>query len=90
MDRRTGPGAEVDELTAVTAHWLLGRVGTLRGIVDHLAANHMDDVQRAELGARCRVICEQVQRSLEEMARGTLDEAPPQDDLGIEIVERPD
>lgn len=66
----SGPMSD-DELTAVTAHWLLGRLTVIRSTASHLLGN--DDVApetRDLLLARCQDVMAEMQRALEDMARG--------------------
>ena len=75
--RQIGPGGaehgEVsdDELAALTAHWLLGRLSVLQATIAHLAtAEDLTGEDRGELLARSRVVAGQMQQSLEAMTRG--------------------
>ena len=72
QDERSHWGRAMDEeLTAVTAHWLLGRLAVLHSTATHL--QHRPDVDRetAELLlARSREVMGEMQRALEDLARG--------------------
>jgi hypothetical protein len=60
-----------DELAALTAHWLLGRLSVLQATIAHLAtAEGLTTEERAELHARSRLVARQMQASLECMSRG--------------------
>ncbi len=60
-----------DELTAVTAHWLLGRLTVLRSTASHLQGNDAIDRETSDLLlARSREVMDVMQRALEDMARG--------------------
>lgn len=60
-----------DEIAAVTAHWLLGRLTVLQATIAHLAtAEDLTAESRNELFARSRLVAAQMQESLEAMTRG--------------------
>ena len=60
-----------DELTAVTAHWLLGRLTVIRSTVAHVQAHHDLDLETRDLLlGRSRDVMAEMQRALEDMARG--------------------
>ncbi|MDE0802062.1 MAG: hypothetical protein OSA99_01945 [Acidimicrobiales bacterium] len=60
-----------DELAALTAHWLLGRLSVLQATIAHLAtAEGLTTESRQELLTRSRLVAAQMQESLEAMARG--------------------
>ena len=60
-----------EELAAITAHWLLGRLSVLQATIAHLAtADDLTDAARHDLLARSRLVAAQMQESLEAMARG--------------------
>lgn len=60
-----------DELAALTAHWLLGRLSVLQATITHLAtAQDLSEESRDELLTRSRLVSAQMQESLEAMTRG--------------------
>ncbi len=60
-----------EELAALTAHWLLGRLSVLQATIAHLAtADDLTDESRRDLLARSRLVAAQMQGSLEAMTRG--------------------
>ena len=60
-----------DELAALTAHWLLGRLSVLRAAIGQLAtAGGLSEDERHHLLTRSRHVARQMQESLEAMARG--------------------
>ncbi len=60
-----------DELAALTAHWLLGRLSVLQATIAHLAtADDLTDERRRDLLTRSRHVALQMQESLEAMTRG--------------------
>lgn len=60
-----------DELAALTAHWLLGRLSVLQATIAHLAtAENLTAESRQELLTRSRLVSAQMQESLEAMTRG--------------------
>lgn len=70
-----------EELSALDAHWMLGRLGVLQATIEHLAtAEGLTDASRRELLDRSRLVGAQMQESLEATARGL----PPT------LVEHPD
>ena len=65
------PCVSDDDAAALTAHWLLGRLSVLQATISHLAtAEDLSLEARADLAARARVVADQMQDSLELMARG--------------------
>ena len=60
-----------DELAALTAHWLLGRLSVLQAAISQLAsANDLSEDERHHLLTRSRHVALQMQESLEAMTRG--------------------
>ncbi len=60
-----------DELAALTAHWLLGRLSVLQAAIGQLAsANDLSEDERHHLLTRSRHVALQMQESLEAMTRG--------------------
>ncbi|WP_436794766.1 hypothetical protein [Actinospongicola halichondriae] len=60
-----------DELAALAAHWLLGRLSVLQATISHLAtADGLTTQRRLELLDLSREVSAQMQESLEAMARG--------------------
>ncbi len=60
-----------EELAALTAHWLLGRLSVLQATIAHLAtARDLAEESRRELLARSQLVAAQMQESLEAMTRG--------------------
>lgn len=78
-----------EELAALTAHWLLGRLSVLQAAIAHLAtAEDLTDEARQDLLHRSRQVAGQMQESLEAMTRGL---PPPLIDLSDDPVTiRPD
>jgi len=67
-----------DELAALTAHWLLGRLSVLQAAIAQLTtATDLSDEERHHLLTRSRHVSLQMQESLEAMTRGL----PPLIDL---------
>ena len=64
-------GMSDDELAAVTAHWLLGRLSVLQATIAHLATAHdLTEESRNDLLCRSRLVAAQMEESLAAMARG--------------------
>lgn len=60
-----------DELAALTAHWLLGRLSVLQAAIAQLAtAGGLSEDERHHLLTRSRHVALQMQESLEAMTRG--------------------
>lgn len=60
-----------DELAALTAHWLLGRLSVLQAAIGQLAtAGDLSEDERHHLLTRSRHVALQMQESLEAMTRG--------------------
>ena len=60
-----------DELAALTAHWLLGRLSVLQAAIGQLAnSSELSDDERHHLLTRSRHVSLQMQESLEAMTRG--------------------
>lgn len=60
-----------EDTAAVTAHWLLGRLSALQGMLRHVADR--DDLgrdTRVELVMRSNLVADQMRQALEAMARG--------------------
>lgn len=60
-----------DELAALTAHWLLGRLSVLQAAIAQLATSSgLTEDERQHLLTRSRHVALQMQESLEAMTRG--------------------
>lgn len=60
-----------DHHTAVAAHWMLGRLTVVQATVSHLQGNDdLDPESRDLLLARSREVMAQMQRVIEDLARG--------------------
>ncbi len=72
-----------DHETAVAAHWMLGRLTVVQATVAHLQGNEdLDPETRDLLLARSCEVMAQLQRVIEDLARGL----PP---LSLELARKP-